>query len=466
MQNHTVTVSNFDKRIQIEQIRYIEAEHTLSCDAAAVSDGLSVNADFEDRLWQRAKCLVEQYDLSSALGHAARLSRYAKATVLVVAALLGVLGVMYAVTDSHTINIYWLLLVLLGFNFISMLLWLVGISLNIESLTAGVLARLASWLPGHLEDKSESSTQADRAWLAGNFGNALGKWRFSTITHQLWLVYLLFGVAYLVLLLTVRQYDFVWGTTLLSDAAFVRLTYLLSMPLEAIGLATPSADQVLATRIGPELILTDEHRYRWAQFLLGALLCFGIVPRLLLWGWSAIKRGYACRHFALDHYLPYYINLRQQLMPLASHGQIIDEDIPPPTIAATPAKTPVSHTLTDAACWIAVELDESLSWPPVSLTAGDDLGQVTDRASLARILQTLQNNECPAVAVAVSSARAPDRGIQRTIASLMADCAQPWLVLLQSDDHGPISEKRLAAWYRLAEACKIPADHVIRMSTV
>jgi hypothetical protein len=461
-----VTISNFDKRVLIEQVRYMEEEHTLTCDVAEVSPDHAAHTEFEDRLWQRARCLVERYDLYSALGRAARLSRYAKTAALIVAALLGVFGVVYAVTDSHTINVYWLLLVLLGFNFISMLLWLIGISLNIESLTAGRLARLASWLPGHLENRTKSSTQADRAWLACNFAHGVGKWSFSTLSHQLWLVYLLFGLAYLVLLLMVRQYDFVWGTTLLSDAAFVRTTEVLSVPLEALGLATPSADQVQDTRIGLDQTLTAEHRNRWAQFLLGALLCFGIVPRTLLWCWSAIKCGYARRHFALDYYLPYYISLRQQLMPLASHGQIIDEDTSADVVAATPATTPVPHTLSDETRWIAVELDDNITWPPASITDGDDLGQVTDRESLARILQRLQSNQCPVVAVVVSSARAPDRGIQRTITSLMSNCVQRWLVLLQIQDHEPISTKRLAAWYRLAEACQVPADHVISMSTV
>ena len=70
----------------------------------------------------------------------------------------------------------------------------------------------------------------------------------------------------------------------------------------------------------------------------------------------------------------------------------------------------------------------------------------------------------PVLAVAVSSARPPDRGIQRVISSLMANSSQPWLVLLQSHQDGPVSSTRLAAWYRLAEASKVPADHVISMS--
>lgn len=477
-----MTISNFDKRLLIEQIRYLEAKQKFACDVGQEFSDLSVHKDFEQRLWQRAQCLLREHDLSSVLVRAARLSRYVKTFALLVAALLGVLGVLYAVTDSDTINIYWLLLVLLGFNFLSMLLWLAGISLNVGGLSSGLLARLSGWLPGwllgHFENKDHSTnktgTPADHAWLAGNFSGVVGKWQLSKITHQLWLAYLLAGLVFLVLLLMVRQYDFVWGTTLLSDAIFVNLTDFLSVPLDALGFATPSPDQVLDTRIGAtqnDLLhtavaqtLTVEHRSHWAQFLLGALLCFGIVPRILLWSLSALMCARSRRLFALDFYLPYYISLRQRLMPLASHGQVIDADTSPPVFYDTPVITPVPHTLPAQTQWVAVELGDNLSWPPDSIRAGNNLGQVIDRESLSSILHQLQAIERPLVAVAVSAARSPDRGVQRTIASLMSSSKQRWLVLLQQHEADPVSSKRLAAWYRLAEACNVPADHLISLS--
>ncbi len=489
-----VTISNFDKRLQIEQIRYIETEAPLACSDEQKLLELSLHNDFEDHLWQRTQCLVKQHDLASTMARAARLSRYAKTFALLVAALLGTLGIMYAVTDSHTINIYWLLLVLLGFNFISMLLWLTGISLNMEGLTAGILARLTSWLPGYLDNKIVASEQtnnqtnpsasknADKAWLECNFRGAVGKWQFSKITHQLWLTYLFAGLVFLVLLLMVRQYDFVWGTTLLSDTAFVKLTEALSAPLQALGFATPSADQVQETRIGilPTVLqhtdlaqtLSIEHRTRWAQFLLGALLCFGIVPRLLLWFWSALMCRYARRNFALDYYLPYYISLRQKLMPLASHGQIIDADTVQPVISNKPERptsAPASllpHVLPAECQWVAVEPGDNTPWPPESIRPDNDLGKVIDRESLSRILQQIQLNNYPDIAVAVSSARTPDRGVQRTITSLLSSSKNSWLVLLQDQEQLDVSATRLEAWYRLAEACKIPADHVISMSAI
>lgn len=463
-------ISNFDKRVLIEQVRYIETEQTLVCDNEEVFTEHAVHQDFEDRLWQRAKCLQEQHELSPLLARAARLARYAKTAALLVAALLGALGVIYAITDDQSINIYWLLLVLLGFNFISMLLWLTGISLNMDGLIAGILARLTSWLPEHLESNGKSSTLADRAWLACHFSGAPGKWQFSKITHQLWLVYLLTGLAVMLLLLMVRQYDFVWGTTLLSDNAFVKLTEVLAAPLQASGFATPSAAQVEASRIGTDMTQASsaEFRYAWAQFLLGVLLLYGILPRILLWAWSALMCSFARGRFALDYYLPYYISLRQRLMPLASHGQIIDADTSTPVVSEMTAKkppaTPLPHALPAETQWVAVELGDHINWPPLSVNPANDLGQVIDRESLRSILQQLQGHANPVIAVSVASTRAPDRGVQRTIASLMANSSQRWLVLLQQPDVEAISSSRLAAWYRLAEACEVPADHVISLS--
>jgi hypothetical protein len=471
-----VTISKFDKSLLIEQIRYIETQHPLDGDNENELSSLSSHQNFHERLWQRAKCLVRLHDLSAALSHGARLSRTIKTFTLILVALLGAMGTVYAITnsdaDSNTINIYWLLLVLLGFNFISMLLWLIGISLNMDGLTSGLFARLTSWLPGTSDNKVNSGKQdninisglADRAWLSCFYSGTVGKWQFSKITHQLWLVYLLAGLICLVLHLMVRQYDFIWGTTLLSDSVFIKLTETLSRPLALIGFMTPSADQVQESRLGLEHVLTAEHRSSWAQFLMGSLLCFGILPRLLLLLWCSQMSIRAHRLFALDLYLPYYISQRQRLMPLASHSQIIDADTSPPVFATTVEQVPISHSLPEHTKWVAVELGNNFSWPISSIETLDNLGQVIDRESLASTLQNLQTSRCQVLAVAVAAARSPDRGIQRTITSLTSNCSQRWLVLLQLPDETMFSSKRLTAWYQLAQACNIPADHVICLS--
>ena len=75
----------------------------------------------------------------------------------------------------------------------------------------------------------------------------------------------------------------------------------------------------------------------------------------------------------------------------------------------------------------------------------------------------MQKTPTPVIAVAVEAARSPDRGVKRTIESLMANREQTWLVLLQNKNSELISDARLIAWFRLAEACNVSAEHLISM---
>ena len=242
---------------------------------------------------------------------------------------------------------------------------------------------------------------------------------------------------------------------------FIKVTASLSRPITIIGFMTPSAEQVQTSRLGLEQVLTAEHRSHWAQFLLGSLVCFGILPRLLLLLWSSMMSIRARRLFSFDLYLPYYIDLRRRLVPRASHGQVVDADKSPPIMTAIEEQIPVSHALPEHTKWVAVELGDHFSWPISLINGLNNLGQVIDRESLESTLQRLQTNQCQVLAVAVAVTRLPDRGIQRLITSLTSHCSQRWLVLLQTSDEKRISSKRLTAWYQLAQACNIPADHVI-----
>jgi hypothetical protein len=462
---NSVTNSRFDRCVRIEQVRYIEKVQELDSDPDMFMPDLHEHPTFEERLSLRARHLVEQHELAFTLARADKVSRYAVTVAILIAVFLGATGVFYAVAGGHSINIYWLLLVLLGFNFASMALWLVGISLNVGNMASGVLAKLtvglATYLNRHGRNVGSTGSQADRAWFACNFTGTVGKWRFSRLTHQLWLVYLASGLVVLVMLLMVRQFDFTWGTTLLSEAFFARLTEILGAPLKMLGFATPSVEQVLETQIGAGQILDAGHRYYWAQFLLGALLCYGIVPRVLLWGWSTVMLTRARKAFSLDYYLPYYIELRQQLMPLTGHGEIVDAD----TTGYVPDEAGSSlrshQPLPREALWVGVELGDSIDWPPSSVDNADIVGQVIDRESLARVEQQLQQRPVGRLAVAVDAGRSPDRGLQRTINNLLMHSAERWLVLLRPYDAEPVSKARLAAWYRLAETSRVPADHVI-----
>ena len=115
-------------------------------------------------------------------------------------------------------------------------------------------------------------------------------------------------------------------------------------------------------------------------------------------------RDAARRRFTLDHYLSYYISLRQQLMPLSGHGEIIDADTAPPDLDEMPVNHPMPQSLPADVHWVSVELGDDIAWPLPAISGGKDLGQVIDRESLLRILQALSSASPPALAVAVAQA--------------------------------------------------------------
>lgn len=457
---------SFDTKVLIEQVRCIESQQSPDGLPDATETLTLGGHSFEERLERRARQLVKQGDWQRPVAHAGGKWRTAVTVACVAAGLLGAVATIAAIGADSTINIYWLLILLIGFNCLSMLLWLVGITLNMERLTRGVLTAVSGWLVNLLGKRDGLIAAADGAWFDSNLRGAIGKWRYSQLTHGLWLVYLTTGLLALVLALSVRQYDFVWGTTLLSDDAFVALTNTISQPLSMLGFATPSSEHVVATRIGSEHALTAEHRYRWAQLLLGALLLYGILPRLLLLATSRALLGVAQAAFSPDFYLPYYIRLRQDLMPLHGESIVVDADTRGDTHAQKRGTDPLDHShatrVPDALPWVGVELRAGTGWPPAHIDAGRVLGHVTDTASLDAVLAQLRESAPDGVAVAVTAARAPDRGLKRVILSLREAAGSAWLVLLEPTG-GTTSDSRLTDWYRLAMHCNIEAGHIVQL---
>lgn len=463
MTNAELKNVTFDNKVLLEQLRFIESSKPLSEEAISASPP---GQSFENHLLHRAQKLAQQHHLSEATDHASGIVRACTVAAILFALMLGAGATLTAVAGGSTINIYWLLLVLVGFNCLSMALWLVGVTVRLDSLVSGSLSKVAAWLPMLLSRADSTNASADRGWLACHFEGNVGKWRASLVTQQLWLAYLAAGLATLIIVLLARQFDFVWGTTLLSDASFVNLTSTLSKPLQAVGFSAPSAQQVIETRIGAGVALTAEHRYNWGQFLIGALLLCGLLPRVLLGLISKFLLSRSQEEFALDYYLPYYVHLRQQLMPMRGESQIVDADVQTASTSSENAgaaskDNPLSGQMPSSVYWVAIELDSEVAWPPTQIAQEKTVGQVVDRASLQIVLEKLRAENCTELAIAVTANRAPDRGLKRSINTLSDEVTLSWLVLLQPPGNEPVTDNRLGAWYAVARECNIAAENVV-----
>ncbi|MDT8363219.1 MAG: DUF2868 domain-containing protein [Nitrosomonas sp.] len=458
---------DFNGLVRLEQLRLIETSQKQAISYASIMDMAPQASNqfsldvFYERLMVRAHRLIQDNALNSRLQQPEKLFQRAYRIILAIAVLLGGFAAFEAVDVAATLNIYWLLTVLLGFNFLSMLLWLAGMVFNIHGLNIGIAAQLASWLPARLKEKENDplAASAARGWWETCLSGKVGKWRFSLLTHQFWLSYLLAGIAMLILLMMAKQYDFIWGTTLLPENALPGLTQLLATPMEFMGMVQPDNQQIMASRVDSTGVIIQDAATReaWAKFLLGALIIYGLLPRLLLTVVASLMLTLSERRYQLDLYLPYYVNLRQSLLKNDPDTSVIDAD---PGLASDRAVLVASGRSKDIppkAMVVGIELDDRARWP-----AGvNDQQNILDQAGFHQMIANIKKGRQPLL-IGVAAYRLPDRGVQRMISELVAATSGPtWLLLLDSETAEPVTESRKLAWFRLAQACDIPAEHVI-----
>jgi hypothetical protein len=348
-------------------------------------------------------------------------------------ALFAGLGAAAAVFGQDaTVNIGWALAALLGLQLVMLLLWVV-LTLYRPRGGGGALGRGAlaavHGLGRRLSRRPDAAVVLS-ASVAVLRRDGLGRWIASAITHGLWAVFCLGALVGSVFALSVRQYEFVWGTTLLTEESFVALVGLLGAPAQWLGWPVPDEHVVRASRMGLDGAVGRE---LWSGLLLVSLLFYGLLPRTLLAGLSLLLVRRAARRLRLDTSLPGYARLSDRLCPRARSIGVID---PHPVEQHGPDKPPRGRPaqVTGAVLLIGLELERgSHDWPP--RLAGVEwipLGRADDRAQRRDVLSALRaRTEPPGVVLVLCSLpRTPDRGAERFFASLREQTRAPvWAVL-------------------------------------
>ena len=463
----------FSSRLTAEAVRYLEQDGEPLPGSEQVERAMTGSGgNVEQRIIERARQLAPDAGVGEGLQRIKRYARILGSGALVLSFLLGGFAAAQAFDQGKSIvNFYWLLLVLLGFNFVSLVFWLFSFWAS-GTASAGVLGQsggflLQRWI-GKTSPPGSSQIQLTRAWLGVVLQGATCRWTLSSLSHGLWTCYLLGGLLMIMLLLAAKQYDFVWETTLLGPDTFIPLTEALAWLPAKLGLPTPSLEQINQSRLGADPQMLAEARQSWASLLIASLLLYGILPRLLLLLLSRMLRNRALKSFTLDTSRPYYVRLRQRLVPPATTVGIVDADDEKPQLAPTGAASGHHQPIPDGACWLGIELGPEQDWPPIALAPDKDLGCVSDRAGQQQARQRVARASKVPLVLVVPMHRSPDRGMARFIGELLAahprDC---WLALLENAITGnsPPSERdaRMVDWYALAARSNIEADRITRL---
>lgn len=402
-----------------------------------------------DRILLRAALLGRREGLDTLL---ARWRQAATMAFLVLTLLVLGAGAATAVgalgDGTRPVNILWALGALLGVHALMFLLWLAGMLLPLPKGATG-LGRFWLWATRKV------ARGPDAALIPQALLNLLGRagvlrWLFGAVSHLLWLAALLAALATLLTVLSTQSYRFVWATTLLDPQSFVQLTTLLGWLPARLGFALPDAAFIAAS--DGSTALPAVAQVQWSMWLIGMVVCWGVLPRLIAAAWCLFMCLRRARAVHIDTSLPGYAALRDRLQPPAEHTGI---DRPAdPLHAPRVTERQSLPDLGQRPVLAALELPDDLPWPPaLAEQAGVFVaGNLDTREQRNALLDALAASPVPRLLLACDARQTPDRGTLALLSSLSAQAAQTRVLLVAPATDDAARATRRALWQSRLEA--------------
>lgn len=422
-----------------EALRSKEVEGNVD-DADAIrrlgTDAAIQDLNDEQLLMRRAESLASINPIVAALKNNIRLlvssARYSFLLLCLAAFLSGITAASTFFAPGAPVNIGLAWLVLVGINLVSLFFILLAPLLGNRSL-AFSLAR--SWL-SILELLGR---KRDGVLLVESLGTLISRSGslasiLAVISHTFWLIFALSSLFTTLLIFSFRQYVFVWETTILPSSFFVTVVESIGMVPCLLGFCAPSASDIIS------LADSESVRKAWASWLIGSMIAFGLLPRLimvLLTSWG-VRRAFAC--LALDLSNPYYLILLQRIRSnFHSLEQVIDPD--PSNISRTGAQGPEENAmlpLQGISLIIPYELRQPLTFNSSEL--GDsvkilDTVRTYDEQNAA--LRSFDIVKVRKVLFVGDAGVSADRGTFSFIRSLQQSASEVKVVLLHQDEARP-----------------------------
>ncbi|WP_397457516.1 DUF2868 domain-containing protein [Pseudomonas asplenii] len=431
-----------------ETVRLREEQAGSLEDLEANRRARAAGGDLATRIQNRALWLAERDGQLAALRHWLQGARLALLLLAMLAVLSGA-GLAFAALGNGPlpVNVFWALGSLLGLNLLLLASWALGLFFAGDH--SASLGRLWLWLSEKLARDAQAA-QLVPALVLLLQRQRLNRWAIGLVVHGLWLLALACALVVLLTLLATRRYGFVWETTILGGDTFVGLTQGLGALPALLGFSVPSEAMIRAS--GNASVDLENARQAWAGWLVGVLVVYGVLPRLLLallclWRWR-----FGVRELTLEPNLPGYAQLRERLMPSSERLGISD---------AAPAQLPnaeagVTRQDSAGALLVAIELDDQRPWPPALPRDVRDAGILDSRESRQKLLEQLSRFPPARLAIACDPRRSPDRGSLALIAELARSAAATRVWLLQAPPGQALDADRLGDWHNALQQLELP----------
>ncbi|UVL99406.1 DUF2868 domain-containing protein [Pseudomonas atacamensis] len=406
----------------------------------------AAGGDLPSRIARRALWLAERDGLTAALKHWLQGARLALVLLMIFAVLSGA-GLAFAALGQTPVNVFWALGSLLGINLILLLSWALGLIFAGEH--GATLGRLWLWLSEKFA-RDAKAAQLAPALLLLLRRKKLNRWALGTLVNGLWLLAMLSALILLLTLMATRRYGFVWETTILGADTFIHVTQALGYLPALLGFNVPTEEMIRAS--GDGALDIESARQAWATWLVGVLVVYGVLPRLLLalfclWRWNSGKAV-----LRLDLNLPGYAQLRERLMPTSERLGVND----PEPAQLHRIESNVGERASEGALLVAIELDEQRPWPPALPKNVSNVGILDSRESRHKLLEQLSRFPPARLAIACDPRRSPDRGSLALIAELARNAGATRIWLLQAPPGEALDGQRLGDWHAALQQLDLP----------
>lgn len=434
----------FDAYWQVEALRFKENQWGPVEDAAELRRAIAAGGSLEQRILHRAQGVAQRQ------GWPAVQQQIIKALMLS----LGLLSVLFVFmgfgvavgalgqVNGH-VNVIFTLLAFLAFPTLTLLFWLFSFTVTSSQQEGVGLSRIWVWISSRLV-KGPDHVLLSQALLHLSQRQRLLRWVFSSIHHWLWLCALVTATLSVVVLLSTKRFIFNWETTLLEPDTFVVLVQWLGVIPSWLGFVTPSVEVI---RQSDGLQTTSAaYQVQWSSWLLGCLVMYGIVPRLIALLFSLWMCRVRLGHFVIDASQAGLLEQKNRLMPQVEIIGI-DADAPADKVAVK-AKRLHRPTQMATTAVVGIELPPDIAWPPFVLPSQWlDMGIVDSRPQRQTLLNDLNKERVQHLVLCVDGTQTPDRGVIAWLVELASYTDFESIYLLQpSSTSMEAFESRLPAW--------------------
>ena len=425
-----------------EAVRLREAQAGLLEDNEACRQARATDGSLAQRLQVRGLFLAQRDGLITALQHWLQGAKLALWLFIFGTIIAGAVLAKTALSGTpQAINIFWALAGLIGLNLISLLLWCSGLLLSTSN--QPLIGQAWLWLSNRLARDAKAVQLAPALLVLLQRKNLL-RWGLGRLLHGCWLLALATAFVTLIALLTTRRYGFVWESTLVASDSFVIMVNYLSIPIAWLGFSVPNSELIQLS--GMQALEDEQSRHIWANWLLGMLLVYGMIPRALCyllceWRWKA-----GVGRLQLDPHEAVWQPLHERVQPSSERLGIIDA-----APSALHRSSAGSQATGEASVIVAIELDDRVSWPPTLPANVINAGIIDTREQRRSILEQFSSKPPARLLIVCNPQRSADRGTLNLIAELSRTAVQTQVWLLENQ----AMEERINNWEEQLDALKL-----------